>query len=164
MINILVSFDNADFINTQFNGTLEDAKQYYNGNYFTISDETKVQAVAVHGFSEWKIKVLNFCMENNNKVLKFDDEMKVLYFMCSRNHKHICTYDDVNKNIEAPTGWTFGNLYGNGWVNPIFETKENAIEEAKKHFKSSIDRFIEVGWCIYKNNQLNVINCERIEF
>ena len=103
MINILVSFDNSDFTQTRINATLEEAKQYYIGNYFTFGtceeNEHKVKAVNVVLFDEWKLKVLKFCMENNNTVLKFDDEKQEFTFITNRNEITVVLYDQLNLSM-----------------------------------------------------------------
>ena len=164
MIDILVVFENTDYLRTRINCTLEEAKEYYKGNYFTSTNEQQVKAVNVFLYDEWKEKVLNNCMKNNNTVLNFNDDQQTLYFKTPYNDYVTVTYQDVNNHIEAPTGWTFGDLYGYGWENPLYDTKEEAIKAAKEKFKSSDGRFVEVGWSILLNNQLNVVKCERINF
>ena len=66
--------------------------------------------------------------------------------------------------MNAIKGWTFGDLMGKGWESPIYETKEKAVSMAKQFFKSSEGRFIEVGYLININNQLNVIKTEKLVF
>lgn len=170
MVNTyLVVYTDADFVVTGMNASFEEAKQYYVGNYFTFGtcaeNEHKKQCVAIFQYDEWKHKVLKYCLENNIVVLKFDDEMKAMYFKnVNYTENHMCTYEDIKETMDAPRGYTFGDLYGNGWDKPIYETKEKAVQAAKDYFKTSSGQFVEIGWCILKNNQLNVINTERLEF
>ncbi|RKJ71485.1 hypothetical protein D7X33_22260 [Butyricicoccus sp. 1XD8-22] len=84
MIEILVTFDNADFLRTRINCTLEEAKEYYINNYFTFGtseeNEYKAKVVNVFLYDEWKENVLDFCMKNKNAVLSFDDDKEELIF------------------------------------------------------------------------------------
>ena len=169
MNKFIIMYHDADYEITRMNATFEEAEAYYKGNFFTFGttkeNEYKKQCVAVFNYDEWKHEVIDFCSYNNNTVLKFDDNSKVLYFQDSKRKEiHACTYKDVNETMKAPKGWTFTDLYTSCYDKPIYKTKQEAIEEAKKFYKSSDNRFIEIGWCILKNNQLNVINCERLHF
>ena len=163
-IKIIVNFTDNDFLTTSINCTLKEAKEYYVGHSFTDNNENTRQVVNVYLYDEWKESVLQYCMDNNNTVLNFDDYRQLMTFKNSQNNMITVTYDEVNNSMNAIKGWTFGDLMGNGWENPLYETKEKAINMAKQFFKSSEWRFIEVGYLININNQLNVVKTENIVF
>ncbi|MFJ3388790.1 hypothetical protein [Lysinibacillus sp. NPDC086135] len=163
-IKIIVNFTNNDFLTTSINCTLKEAKECYIGQSFTDSNENTRQGVNVYLYDEWKESVLQYCMDNNNTVLNFDDYRQLMTFKTHQNEMITVTYDEVNNSMSAIKGWTFGDLMGNGWGNPLYDTKEKAINMAKQFFKSSEGRFIEVGYLININNQLNVVKTENIIF
>lgn len=112
MIEILVVFENANFMNTRINCTLEEAKQYYLNNYFTFGtseeNEYQVKAVNVCLYDEWKYKVLNFCMNNNNAVLRFDDEKQEISFITVDypiNGIMTSSYDSINNTMKGIYSW-----------------------------------------------------------
>lgn len=164
MTKIIVNFTDNNFLTTSINCTLKEAKEYYVGRSFTDSNENTRQGVNVYLYDEWKESVLKYCMDNNNTVLNFDDFRKLMTFKNHQNDMVTIDYEKVNHSMNAIKGWTFGDLMGKGWENPIYETKEKAVSMAKQFFKSSEGRFIEVGYLININNQLNVIKTEKLVF
>ena len=163
-IEILVNFTNNDYIITGFNGSIEEAKMYYMSNDFTDANEKPITVVGVWEYEEFKADVLQHCLEGSYTALKFDDEQQLFSFKTPQNDFITLSYEKTKHVLNRVEGWTFGEYYSDGWSNPIFETKEKAIEEAKKKYKSSNSRFVEVGWLVNINNQLNVINTEKLVF
>lgn len=163
-IEILVNFSDNDYIITQINGTLSEAKEYYVGNQFMSDNEQARTGINMWIYEEWKCDVLQSCLENSNTALNFDDENELFTFKTPQNDLVTVTYEQVKHSMTAVQGWTFGDYYSTGWNMPTYETKEEAIQATKDYFKTSDGRFVEVGWLVNVNNQINVVKCEKLDF
>lgn len=103
MIDILVTFNNAEFLRTKMNCTFEEAYQYYTGNSFTFGsseeNEQQITGVNVTLYDQWKHQVLKYSLENNNTVLNFDDDNEEVFFRTMENDYEIVPYSQIENNM-----------------------------------------------------------------
>ncbi|MCM3387298.1 hypothetical protein M3649_04015 [Ureibacillus chungkukjangi] len=103
MIDILVTYDNGDFMRTQMNCTLLEAGEYYINQSFTFgtSEENEYQVIAIniYPYDEWKHGVLEYFSANGIVVLNLDDDREQLNYKTKQNQYSTLTYEQVNKRI-----------------------------------------------------------------
>lgn len=56
--------------------------------------------------------------------------------------------------------WTYADMNGRGWCEPNFETKEEAIEEAKKVYPFS--EYVLIGQIEFFHGEEYIENQERV--
>ena len=109
MINLIIGYNDNNYTITGFNGTLEQAKEYYINNLFNIEEKT-VRAVSCELYSKFKVNVYEYCMEHDFLIAKFNDNKEELTLVTNSLGVVTQNYLEMKKCIDMYSGSTLENF------------------------------------------------------